>query len=233
MQNQYANLPTHLQNQLAALPPIRPVRGRRRHNVVASVQLVPPVPPVNGNGPAVVAPMHLVLFAPEGLPVNVNGPAVPEGLPVDVPIAAAPIEVHVPAVPIVLPAVAQPAVAIRNLPAGYLPVVETQARFRKFDLKNMDVECPKCGALHWACERLNKSTIARPIFGTCCLDGKVKIPKLLKPPRELLELYNGTNFHSKHFLAHITSYNNAFGMVSLSHNPVHLPGSPQSFTMIR
>src|ERR1700678_2394367 len=82
----------------------------------------------------------------------------------------------------------------------------------------MDVECPKCGALHWACERLNKSTIARPIFGTCCLDGKVKIPKLLKPPRELLELYNGTNFHSKHFLAYITSYNNAFAMVSLSHN---------------
>jgi hypothetical protein len=71
--------------------------------------------------------------------------------------------------------------------------------------------------------------MARPLFDTCCLDGKVKIPDLKKPPKELLELYNGINRHSKHFLSHITSYNNAFAMVSLAHNPVNLPGGPQSF----
>jgi hypothetical protein len=130
--------------------------------------------------------------------------------------------------PVIVPQV-QPVVAVRDLPAGYLPIIETQARCRKIDLKNMDAECPKCGALHWACERLSKSTIASPKFGTCCLDGKVKIPALKNPPRDLLELYNGTNPHSKHFLTHITSYNNAFAMVSLSHNAVRLPGGPQSF----
>ena len=159
------------------------------------------------------------LALPEMPPAIASGPFgnVP-GQPVDVP-----------RLPIPVPAGPQPVVAVRNLPAGYLPVVETQARYRRIDLKNMDVECPKCGALHWAAERLAKSTNTTNVFGTCCLDGKVRLPVLQKPPRDLLHLYDGTDHHSKHFLAHITSYNNAFAMVSLAHNAVRLPGGPQSF----
>ena len=227
---QYTHLPTNIQNHLAALPPLRPVRHRRRPN--APVQLVPPAP-------AEILPVDVLIEAAQ---IGAIPPALPV-VPVNVPIEAAQIGGALPAMPPALavaaavlpvapvPVVPQPVAAIRDLPAAYLPVVETQARCRKIDLKNMDLECPKCGALHWACERLARSTIARPAFGTCCLDGKVKIPKLLQPPRELLELYNGVNHHSKHFLAHITSYNNAFAMVSLSHTPVNLPGGPQSFTI--
>ncbi|KAJ7726833.1 hypothetical protein DFH07DRAFT_906551 [Mycena maculata] len=79
----------------------------------------------------------------------------------------------------------------------------------------MDVSCSKCGALHWKCEQLSTSTIARPLFGACCLSGKVELSAIRKPPRELLELYNGTSHESKHFLDNIRSYNSAFGLASL------------------
>ena len=245
---QYTHLPANLQNQLAALPPLaRPVRGRRqRPRAVAAIApeilaanvaavgaplnfvvpavpgQVPPAPDIfAANVAAVAAPVNFIVpavlgqvpLAPEILAANVPAAAAQQGPPIGLPVA-------VPQ--------AQPVMAI---PAGYLPVIETQARCKTIDLKNMDIECPKCGALHWACERLSKSSIAAPKFGTCCLDGKVKLPVLQNPPRDLLELYNGTNLHSKHFLTHITSYNNAFAMVSLSHNAVQLPGGPQSFTI--
>ena len=212
VQNQYMHLPADLQHQLAALPPVRPIIGRRRRAAVARPAQFEPFAPVPG-----------------AISVSAAQPVVHEAVVVPVAPQPAVIEPIAPQPAVVVPVAPQPIVGIRDLPAGYLPVVETQTRCRKIDLKNMDVECPKCGALHWACERLSKSTIARPKFGTCCLDGKVKIPALLKPPRDLLELYNGTNHHSKHFLAHITSYNNAFAMVSLAHNAVHLPGGPQLF----
>ena len=231
----YRHLPANLQNQLASLPPtVRPNRGRRRlvasaapeilrrHVLPAGAQQEPLAPDVFGanmNMPNLAANLAAAAAVQQG-------PPVPNFLAAN--LAAAGQQGPPVPVPVIVP-LAQAVVAIRDLPAGYLPVIETQARCRKIDLKNMDVECLKCGALHWACERLSKSSIASPKFGTCCLDGKVKLPALQNPPRDLLKLYNGTNHHSKHFLTHITSYNNAFAMVSLSHNAVHLPGGPQSF----
>ncbi|KIL54493.1 hypothetical protein M378DRAFT_1055673 [Amanita muscaria Koide BX008] len=95
----------------------------------------------------------------------------------------------------------------------------------------MDDECRKCNALHWRKERLTRSTNANPKFGTCCLDGKVSIPSLQEPPRELWELYNGTSLQSTHFLDHINSYNNAFAMVSLEHGRVNLGPGPDVFVV--
>jgi hypothetical protein len=97
----------------------------------------------------------------------------------------------------------------------------------------MDHECVKCHALHWKKERLACSSNANPKFGTCCLDGKVVIPNLQDPPRELLELYNGTSHLSAHFLRHINSYNNAFAMVSLQHGSREILGPGPDVFIVR
>ena len=157
-----------LQRQYAALPSLRPARAIRMRAIRASapVQFAPAAPIENVSG-------HMPVMAAQIRPIPIP-PVLPQ-----------------PEIVLPVPAVAvaqQSAVALRNLPAAYLPVVETQARYKRIDLKNMDVEYPKCGALHWACERLAKSRSdpATYVFSTCCLDGKVKLPILQKPPRDLL-----------------------------------------------
>ncbi|KAJ4483034.1 hypothetical protein C8J55DRAFT_387350, partial [Lentinula edodes] len=92
----------------------------------------------------------------------------------------------------------------------------------------MDVQCPSCHALHWAAEKLSKSSISHPMFGTCCKSGKVELPMLQNPPQELQHLFDGTDYESKHFLDNIRSYNSAFAFVSLGlkvqpHNDPNLP----------
>src|SRR5271163_3330808 len=86
----------------------------------------------------------------------------------------------------------------------------------------MDVSCINCGALHWMCEKLAKSSTIHPEFGMCCLKGKIKIPKLDDPPHELLTLLSGqddiSKKFSKKFRDHIRSYNNALAMTSLGCN---------------
>ncbi|KAJ3848605.1 hypothetical protein EV368DRAFT_76133 [Lentinula lateritia] len=77
----------------------------------------------------------------------------------------------------------------------------------------MDVECPNCHALHWTAERLTKSSATKPIFGTCCKSGKLQLPMLQNPPQELQNLFDGTDYESKHFLDNIRSYNSAFAFV--------------------
>ncbi|KAJ6587606.1 hypothetical protein DFH09DRAFT_909703, partial [Mycena vulgaris] len=62
---------------------------------------------------------------------------------------------------------------------------------------------------------LSKSRVNNPCFGTCCLDGKIKLPAVRKPPRELLELFNGTSNHAAHFKKNIRNYNAAFALASL------------------
>jgi len=79
----------------------------------------------------------------------------------------------------------------------------------------MDVPCSDCGALHWSCEKLAKSSQADPKFGMCCFSGKIKLPKLNNPPQELLNLLSAQDPASKKFRDHIRSYNNALAMTSL------------------
>ncbi|KAJ7037314.1 hypothetical protein C8F04DRAFT_1035991, partial [Mycena alexandri] len=79
----------------------------------------------------------------------------------------------------------------------------------------MNVICPKCQAKHWKAEQLSKSTRNNPAFGSCCLDGKVVLPPVRQPPRDLLELFDGTSHHSAHFKKNIRSYNAAFALASL------------------
>ena len=96
----------------------------------------------------------------------------------------------------------------------------------------MDVSCSNCGALHWMCEKIKKSPMICPQFGMCCLQGKIKLPKLDDPPPELLYLLSGQDDISKEFRDHIRSYNNALAMTSLGCNQdktINAGGGPYVF----
>ena len=82
--------------------------------------------------------------------------------------------------------------------------VETRAHIdtgRHFDGK-MDVLCPNCKALHWMNDKLTNSSVKNPLFGKCCLQGKIKLPLLITPPPPLKALYDGNNDQSKLFRRH-------------------------------
>ncbi|MCL7040506.1 hypothetical protein MKW94_015864, partial [Papaver nudicaule] len=76
------------------------------------------------------------------------------------------------------------------------------SRVRHF-LGKMDVKCIHCGALHFMEEKLTNSSLKDPRFGLCCLQGKIKLPDLRVPPRELKELYEGTDELAKSFRQYI------------------------------
>ena len=82
-------------------------------------------------------------------------------------------------------------------------------------LGDMSVICPNCSALHWIDERLQSSTKRLPKFGSCCLQGKIKLFEIQPPPNDPLKLFNGIHHDSKHFLDHIWNYNLTFSMTSL------------------
>lgn len=84
-----------------------------------------------------------------------------------------------------------------------------------YDMGNLDIACPHCNALHWACERLTSSSARRPVFGICCLSGKISVTLHRQPPEELKVLYSGTTPESKYFLQHIWNFNYAFAFTSL------------------
>jgi hypothetical protein len=79
----------------------------------------------------------------------------------------------------------------------------------------MNVICPDCKAYDWSAEKLSKSTIANPKFGTCCFSGKVLPGHLEDIPIELHYLYFGTDNQSKKFLENIRRYNNALAFTSV------------------
>lgn len=99
------------------------------------------------------------------------------------------------------------------LPKYFQPLIE--ADVQRISLGRMNVVCPDCGALHWKAEQLTKSTVNQPVFGTCCLEGKVDLPPVRAPPRDLLELFDGTSNYSRDFIDNIRSYNAAFALASL------------------
>ena len=60
-------------------------------------------------------------------------------------------------------------------------------------LGKMNILCPHCSTLHWMNEKLTKSNETRPLFGTCSLQGKIKLPGLITPPPVLQALYDKDN----------------------------------------
>ena len=54
----------------------------------------------------------------------------------------------------------------------------------------LEVRCPDCQALHWDCEKLSKSTLSTPKFGTCCQSGKIRLSTPREPPPEFEKRVN-------------------------------------------
>src|SRR5882757_7036576 len=102
-----------------------------------------------------------------------------------------------------------------NLPIGRAEYHEPAARH---SLGPMNVQCPKCHALHFNTEKLSKSLVRQPQFGICCLSGQVNLPAFPDAPRELAELFDGTSPYSSEFKTHIRQYNTAFAFTSLGVN---------------
>ena len=65
--------------------------------------------------------------------------------------------------------------------------------FDRHSLGNIDIKCPNCSALHWMDEKLTNSSQVKPRFGMCCLQGKIKLPRLQAPPPLIRALYDGND----------------------------------------
>jgi len=71
----------------------------------------------------------------------------------------------------------------------------------------------------WYEERSQKSkTYVNVDFSICCQKGKVQLPFLQEPPKLLLELLNGQDSRSQHYLQNIKSYNSMFSFTSIGGN---------------
>ncbi|KAJ6507285.1 hypothetical protein C8R47DRAFT_1100787 [Mycena vitilis] len=77
------------------------------------------------------------------------------------------------------------------------------------DLGPMNGECPHCGALHWADERVAGSSKHALEFGIRCNHGKVQLERLGAPPEPLHRLLVGNDAQAQNFCHHITQYNAA------------------------
>ncbi|KDQ08676.1 hypothetical protein BOTBODRAFT_75354, partial [Botryobasidium botryosum FD-172 SS1] len=93
------------------------------------------------------------------------------------------------------------------------PFVEAAASAHS--LGPMNVQCPHCGALHWRSERLTRSTVANPQFGTCCVRGKVQLEPMPPLPATLHTLFYAQSPSAKEFRKNIRQYNAAFAFASV------------------
>ena len=98
-----------------------------------------------------------------------------------------------------------------DIPQECRPYREPQSQH---SLGPMDLECAKCGAMHFMSEKLTRSAKRSPKFGVCCLQGQIQLPPLPPLPAALKSLYDGSDANSKHFLENIRRYNTAFAFTS-------------------
>ena len=85
----------------------------------------------------------------------------------------------------------------------------------RHDLGPMNIECQHCHALHFDSEKLTASTRNNKKFGSCCLQGQVKLPDFPAAPRLLNDLLCGISPWSDTFRKNIRQYNAAFAFTSL------------------
>lgn len=82
------------------------------------------------------------------------------------------------------------------------------------NIGDMDVPCPRCGALMWVKERKERSTVRNPLFTLCCGDGAVSLEPIRDPPPEIMELLEGNDMRAVTFRHHIRAYNSALAFTS-------------------
>lgn len=76
--------------------------------------------------------------------------------------------------------------------------------------------CENCSALFWFEERVNKRNVrGSPKYSTCCNQGKITLPPINQPPKQLLDLFFKFSEKRTHFLENIRSYNSMFCFTSM------------------
>ncbi len=81
-------------------------------------------------------------------------------------------------------------------------------------LSSMTVPCPFCSALRFIEERRTISSKTNPVFGSCCLSGKISLPVSVPPPEPLRALLDDLTPQAKEFRNHARAYNAALQMAS-------------------
>ncbi|THH15669.1 hypothetical protein EW146_g4843 [Bondarzewia mesenterica] len=111
------------------------------------------------------------------------------------------------------------------LPVARRPYKEHGARH---DLGRMNAACEYCAALHWIDERVLRSSLMSPKFGTCCNHGQVRLPQLENLPPDLQNLFTCDNAQAREFRDNIRQYNAALAFTSLGVNIDHTVTGTQS-----
>jgi len=99
-----------------------------------------------------------------------------------------------------------------NLPLGRRPYHDPNHRH---SILQMNVECPKCHALHFLSERLTASSQINPKFSTCCLQGAIHLPPFTNSPPTLYDLLSKRTTTARKFRKNIRQYNAAFAFTSI------------------
>ncbi|XP_019175634.1 PREDICTED: uncharacterized protein LOC109170955 [Ipomoea nil] len=85
-----------------------------------------------------------------------------------------------------------------------------------FDIGDPDYVCEHCNSFFWYNERSSNSKGSEnPKYSACCVNGKIKLPLMTKPPQKLHDLFFRTSDKNKCFLKNIRSYNNMFCFTSM------------------
>ena len=126
-------------------------------------------------------------------------------------------------------------VVLQDPPQPVLPIARCpfDPTWGVHNLGALDIQCSNCNALHWLAERLTKSSRLHPIFGMCCLSGKISLPPLDHPPPELLNLLTTQEPEGSSFRKHIRTYNNALAMTSVGcqiDHSINQDGRPAPYT---
>ncbi|XP_058217651.1 uncharacterized protein LOC131328777 isoform X1 [Rhododendron vialii] len=125
-------------------------------------------------------------------------------------------------------------VNIENIPTSSRVHSLAHINLGRHYLGKMDILCSHCQALHWMDEKLARSSKKNPLFGTCCLQGTIKLHLLSTPPPPLKALYDGDDVRSKSFRSNTRDYNaaNAFTSLGTTLDPRVLSGrGPTPFTI--
>ncbi|XP_058219883.1 uncharacterized protein LOC131330353 [Rhododendron vialii] len=125
-------------------------------------------------------------------------------------------------------------VNIENIPTSSRVHSLAHINLGRHYLGKMDILCSHCQALHWMDEKLARSSKKNPLFGTCCLQGTIKLHLLSTPPPPLKALYDGDDVRSKSFRSNTRDYNaaNAFTSLGTTLDPRVLSGKgPTPFTI--
>ncbi|KAF5347794.1 hypothetical protein D9756_010287 [Leucocoprinus leucothites] len=103
----------------------------------------------------------------------------------------------------------------RDLPPACRPFNE--ADIEPDYLGPMNVICSHCNALHFDCEKLAASTVNRPRFGVCCLQGQIRLEPFhpLNPNEALAQYMTRQRPQWQEFYEDIRRYNAAFAMISV------------------